>query len=197
LTLTEPVKQQGETDELSRSIKLTGLAPRTQEGLLQQALEKVAKVKRVEVFADPAEAVVEFASAAVSQQPTYRVLSCAESVVPFQDVGTFLLRGTEFDFAGKSLAVVPLGRSSEVPKAASRPVPPSGDSTSASRQAMPLKPRPPKAGNRKKVLAIPQAKPASTGSPSTSIQPEQVGHNARDGMKGQDHFRDLLAGKPV
>jgi hypothetical protein len=164
---------------------------------LQQALEKVAKVKRVEVFADPAEAVVEFASAAVSQQPTYRVLSCAESVVPFQDVGTFLLRGTEFDFAGKSLAVVPLGRSSEVPKAASRPVPSSGDSTSASRQAMPLKPRPPKAGNRKKVLAIPQAKPASTGSPSTSIQPEQVGHNARDGMKGQDHFRDLLAGKPV
>ncbi|KAG7527949.1 hypothetical protein FFLO_06491 [Filobasidium floriforme] len=173
----QPVKQQRETDEVSRSIKLTGLASRTQEGLLQQALEKVAKVKRVEVFADSAEAVVEFASAA--------------------DVGTFLLRGTEFDFAGNSLAVAPLGRSSEVPKAASRPVPASDNSTSASRQAMPLKPRPPKAGNRKRVLAIPQAKPASTGSPSTSIQPEQVGHNARDGMKGQDHFRDLLAGKPV
>jgi hypothetical protein len=64
--LTEPANRQAEAEELSRSIRLTGLVSRTQEGLLQQALEKIAKVKRVEVFADLAEAVVEFASAGVS-----------------------------------------------------------------------------------------------------------------------------------
>lgn len=45
---------------------MRGLPPATQEGLLQQTLEKLAPVKRVEVFEDKHEAVVEFQSAAVS-----------------------------------------------------------------------------------------------------------------------------------
>lgn len=44
----------------SRSVRVRGLPPATQEGLLQQALEKEAEgVKRVEVFMDSCEAVVE------------------------------------------------------------------------------------------------------------------------------------------
>lgn len=53
-------------DTLSRSLRVRGLPPATQEGLLQQTLEKFAPVKRVEVFEDKNEAVVEFQSAAVS-----------------------------------------------------------------------------------------------------------------------------------
>lgn len=53
-------------DTLSRSLRVRGLPPATQEGLLQQTLEKLAPVKRVEVFEDKKEAVVEFQSAAVS-----------------------------------------------------------------------------------------------------------------------------------
>jgi hypothetical protein len=55
-------------DVRSRSVRVRNLPDGTQEGLLQQALEKIAKVKRVEVFVDLKEAVVELDSAAVSQQ---------------------------------------------------------------------------------------------------------------------------------
>ena len=49
----------------NRSVRVRNLPSGTQEGLLQQALEKHAKVKRVEVFADLAEAEVELENAAV------------------------------------------------------------------------------------------------------------------------------------
>ncbi|KIL67874.1 hypothetical protein M378DRAFT_159079 [Amanita muscaria Koide BX008] len=51
-------------DTRSRSIRVRNLPPDTQEGLLQQTLEKIASVKRVEVFMDKREAVVELTSAA-------------------------------------------------------------------------------------------------------------------------------------
>ncbi|KAJ3554397.1 hypothetical protein NM688_g3135 [Phlebia brevispora] len=47
-----------------RSVRLRNLPSGTQEGLLQQALEKVARVKRVEVFLDKNEAVAELESPA-------------------------------------------------------------------------------------------------------------------------------------
>lgn len=50
----------------SRSVRIRNLPPATQEGLLQQVLEKHAQVKRVEVFQDNNEAVVEFETTAVS-----------------------------------------------------------------------------------------------------------------------------------
>ena len=50
----------------SRSVRVRGLPPATQEGLLQQSLEKHALIKRVEVFLDINEAVVELENAAVS-----------------------------------------------------------------------------------------------------------------------------------
>jgi hypothetical protein len=53
-------------DTRNRSVRLRNLPAGTQEGLLQQALEKIAAVKRVEVFGDKHEAVVELDSPAVS-----------------------------------------------------------------------------------------------------------------------------------
>jgi hypothetical protein len=50
----------------SRSIRIRNLPPATQEGLLQQALEKHALVKRVDVIQDSNEAVVELENPAVS-----------------------------------------------------------------------------------------------------------------------------------
>lgn len=49
----------------SRSVRVRNLPVGTQEGLLQQALEKIAPVKRVQVFVEQQEAVVELESAAV------------------------------------------------------------------------------------------------------------------------------------
>ena len=52
-------------DKRERTIRLHGLPEGTQEGLLQQALEKIAPVQRVEVFAKSHEAIAELASQAV------------------------------------------------------------------------------------------------------------------------------------
>lgn len=43
------------------------MPPGAQEGLLQQVLEKIVPVKRVEVFLDKQEALVELPSAVVSR----------------------------------------------------------------------------------------------------------------------------------
>jgi RNA recognition motif-containing protein len=48
----------------NRSLRIRNLPPATHEGLLQQALEKLAVVKRVEIFQDKNEAVVELETAA-------------------------------------------------------------------------------------------------------------------------------------
>ncbi|KAI0056538.1 hypothetical protein BV25DRAFT_1893853 [Artomyces pyxidatus] len=47
-------------DTRNRSLRIRGLPSGTSEGLLQQALEKYAPIKRVEVFEDKHEAVAEF-----------------------------------------------------------------------------------------------------------------------------------------
>jgi RNA recognition motif-containing protein len=62
LTSETGLGRQAETK--SRSIRVRNLPPATQEGLLQQVLEKHALVKRVEVFKDKNEAVVELENAA-------------------------------------------------------------------------------------------------------------------------------------
>lgn len=55
---------------VNRSVRVRGLPAGTQEGLLQQALEKIVKVERVEVFEDKHEAVAELETPAVSERPT-------------------------------------------------------------------------------------------------------------------------------
>ena len=59
-------------------MRVRKLPPGTQEGLLQQALEKHAKVKRVEVFADIGEADVELENAAVSSKITTQLSPCTD-----------------------------------------------------------------------------------------------------------------------
>lgn len=55
-------------DVRERSVRVRNLPSGTQEGLLQQALEKHAQVKRVEVFQDLNEAEIELESAAVRRE---------------------------------------------------------------------------------------------------------------------------------
>jgi len=54
------------TEARARRVRLYDLPPGTQEGLLQQELEKIVPVKRVEVFQSRHEAQVELASQSVS-----------------------------------------------------------------------------------------------------------------------------------
>jgi len=51
-------------DTRNRSLRIRDLPDGTEEGLLQQAVEKLSPVNRVEVFSDKNEAIVEFQSAA-------------------------------------------------------------------------------------------------------------------------------------
>ncbi|THH01889.1 hypothetical protein EW145_g6837, partial [Phellinidium pouzarii] len=72
-------------DLRSRSVRIKGLPSATQEGLLQQALEKITPLKRVEVFQDTGEAVVELESAA--------------------DAGRLLLLSEPLHFGGQILTI--------------------------------------------------------------------------------------------
>jgi hypothetical protein len=63
--ISEPETGLGrKADARNRSLRIRDLPDDTAEGLLQQAVEKLAPVNRLEVFLDKREAVVEFQSAA-------------------------------------------------------------------------------------------------------------------------------------
>lgn len=82
----------------SRSIRITDLPPATQEGLLQQMLEKIVPINRVEVLIDKQEAIVELKTPA--------------------DAGRLLLRTEPIMFGGNVLRLredVPSSRSSQAP----------------------------------------------------------------------------------
>ena len=61
-----PSGQALKSETKSRSVRIKGLPEGTQEGLLQQILEKTVPVKRLEVFESKREAVAELSSVAVS-----------------------------------------------------------------------------------------------------------------------------------
>lgn len=56
-------------DRRSRTVRLEGLPPTAQEGLLQQALEKLVPVKKLELFTKSNHAIAELENQAVSQVP--------------------------------------------------------------------------------------------------------------------------------
>lgn len=60
LTRTAEIRQ--------RSVRIRGLPANSQEGLLQQILEKIAPVKRLEIFEEKREAVAELENAAVCEE---------------------------------------------------------------------------------------------------------------------------------
>ena len=53
-------------EKRARTVRLHNLPEDTQEGLLQQALEKLVPVRRLELFASSHEAIAELESQAVS-----------------------------------------------------------------------------------------------------------------------------------
>ncbi len=69
-------------DTRNRSVRIKNLPPNTesQEGLLQQALEKIAKVKRVEIIGDTCEALVEMINAAVRSSITFSDCMLTETI---------------------------------------------------------------------------------------------------------------------
>ncbi|KAL5501649.1 PRP24 [Sanghuangporus vaninii] len=72
-------------DVLSRSVRIKGLPPDTQEGLLQQTIEKVVPVKRLEIFKDVQEATAELENVA--------------------DTGKLLLMKNPLQFGGLNLEI--------------------------------------------------------------------------------------------
>ncbi|KAI0326875.1 RNA-binding protein Prp24 [Cubamyces sp. BRFM 1775] len=149
----------------NRSVRVRNLPTGTQEGLLQQALEKHAKVKRVEVFADLAEAEVELENAA--------------------EAGKLLLKPDSIVFNGNTLQVV--AENSSGPPT-SRPIaPPSATSGFFVPRNAVSRPRA-GLGSKQRGLGTAQGSTApAAGSSATS------GSNGGGG-KGQDDFRKMLLG---
>ncbi|TFY58334.1 hypothetical protein EVJ58_g6483 [Rhodofomes roseus] len=152
----------------NRTVRVRNLPANTQDGLLQQALEKLAPVKRVEVFADKAEAEVQFENAA--------------------DVGKLLLRTEPVVFNGNTLelvADVPGGPRAARHPASTAPPPTAGPAmfvprTAASRPRAGL-------GSKKRVTTI------SAGATSSKAAASASSKGATSGQaKGQDDFRKML-----
>ena len=89
-------------DTLSRSVRIRNLPPGTQEGLLQQALEQRARVKRVEVFQELNQATVELENASVR---TTKRLSVNCELMCLQEAGKLLLLSEPIVFNGVELGI--------------------------------------------------------------------------------------------
>ncbi|KAL0960935.1 hypothetical protein HGRIS_005940 [Hohenbuehelia grisea] len=156
-------------DERNRSIRVRNLPPNTQEGLLQQTFEKIADVKRVEVFEDKQEAVVELTSAA--------------------EAGKLLLRSEPINFNGKTLELSEEAVEGGPVRRPAAPPPKTGGGLFVPRAAVSR----PRAGlghpraPKKPVFSAPQAADEPAGG-------EASGSEAKPQGKGQDDFRKMLAG---
>ncbi|TFK27991.1 RNA-binding protein Prp24 [Coprinopsis marcescibilis] len=92
----------------NRSVRVRNLPPNTQEGLLQQVFEKVSAVRRVEVFTDKNEAVVELENAAEAGKLLLRTepLTFQDHVLSLSEEGKTSGPGTAPP-APKSMPFVP------------------------------------------------------------------------------------------
>ncbi|KAH7100756.1 hypothetical protein BKA62DRAFT_705553 [Auriculariales sp. MPI-PUGE-AT-0066] len=164
-----------------RTVRVLGLPAATQEGLLQQALEKsIQGIKRVEVFEDKGEAVVEFESAA--------------------DVGKLMLRGTPVVFMDQELTIVEegagkgrLGPSQKKSAGSSKAqAVEKSDSTSAPKAAfVPRVAARPRAGIGSKPRAA--IAPVSAGSGVVAMDSESTtAPTVPASGKGQDDFRRMF-----
>ncbi|TFK40639.1 hypothetical protein BDQ12DRAFT_601697 [Crucibulum laeve] len=130
----------------SRSVRILGLPPATQEGLLQQVLEKITPVKRLEVFLDKQEAVVELESAA--------------------DAGKLLLRTEPIIFNGNILQLSEEGKDGASARSAAPP--PKAGGLFVPRRAAVSRPRAGLGHTRAAVGTTPAAKPSATPQASSS-----------------------------
>ncbi|PIL22915.1 hypothetical protein GSI_15611 [Ganoderma sinense ZZ0214-1] len=157
-------------DVRDRSVRVRNLPPNTQEGLLQQTLEKHAQVKRVEVFQNSNEADVELENAA--------------------EAGKLLLRPDSIVFGGNKLQIV---AEATTGAPAGRPLaPPAANAGLFVPRAAVSRPRA-GLGSRQCGLGSGQAPGfvAASSSSSSASAPQ-----AADGgtSKGQDDFRKMLSG---
>ncbi|KZP31530.1 hypothetical protein FIBSPDRAFT_776202 [Athelia psychrophila] len=151
----------------SRSVRVRGLPPATQEGLLQQTLEKHALIKRVEVFLDLNEAVVELENAA--------------------EAGKLLLRTEPLVFNGNTLRLSEETSSGTGRSRPAAPLPKTGGMFVP--RAAKSRPRAGLGAARKSIPAAQTTPAPSISAPSTSATsiPQQG--------RGQDDFRKMLSGQ--
>ncbi|KAH8104839.1 RNA-binding protein Prp24 [Cristinia sonorae] len=149
-----------------KSVRVRNLPVNTQEPLLQQALEKIATVHRVEVVPDKNEAIVELENVAAAG----KLLLHSDPVV---------FNGNTLTFSEESLESAGSSKSSGPPVATGGLFVPR---SAASRPRAGL-------GSKKSVAVVNQSgAPASTSGAASSS-------NARSGeKKGQDDFRKMLGG---
>ncbi|KIK08003.1 hypothetical protein K443DRAFT_1909 [Laccaria amethystina LaAM-08-1] len=146
----------------SRSVRIRNLPPATQEGLLQQVLEKIAPVKRVEVFVDKQEAVVELENPA--------------------EAGKLLLRTEAVVFNGHTLELMEEGRDGSSTRASAPP--PKAGGLFVPRRAAVSRPR---AG-----LGHARAAVASKSTTQDRGAASQASSSKASSGKGQDDFRKML-----
>lgn len=163
----------------SRSVRLGNVPENTQEGLLQQKLEKEHKVKRLEIFYDKREAVVEFENAAVRKCHLSLLKPVSSND---QAAGQLLLNSEPLMFQGETLTVRQEGQ--DAPKG--RP------GLRASGPAVPVQMFAPRMTGRPKAgLGKPRTVP-NPGSVSTKVNPNEDSRSGGSAEKGQDDFRKLL-----
>ncbi|KAK4688382.1 squamous cell carcinoma antigen recognized by T-cells 3, partial [Tremellales sp. Uapishka_1] len=112
-------------DKKQRSIRLYNLPEGAQEGLVQQALEKIVPVRRLEIFAQKHEAVVELASPA--------------------DVGKVMLQ--PFVYEGVTIEITAHGAGKST-----RPLPKADDIPSDPSNPLAFAPRPPRLTGKAKAI---------------------------------------------
>ncbi|EJF56678.1 RNA-binding protein Prp24 [Dichomitus squalens LYAD-421 SS1] len=152
----------------NRSVRVRNLPPNTQEGLLQQALEKHARVKRVEVFQDLNEADVELEDAA--------------------EAGKLLLRPDSIVFDGNTLQIV--AESTTGPRTARPLAPPAANTGLFVPRAAVSRPRA-GLGSKQRGLGTGQVSRSAADPGSSASTPSPANGGA---SKGQDDFRRMLSG---
>jgi hypothetical protein len=155
-------------------VKIANLPSNTQEGILQQVLEKIMPVSRIEVFLDKQMAVVELKNQAVGLQDAANWGSLTYFLSDLQDVGRVLLRADPITFGGNILEI------SENIRAKGN--------VAASSSAPLFKPR-------NLGPSRPKAGLGSKRTPIVERNAEEPVASASSGGKGQDDFRKLLERK--
>ena len=167
---------------------MRNLPPNTQEGLLQQALEKHAQVKRVEVFQDINEADVELENAAVCLHSLPHPNTELTSPYHSQEAGKLLLRPDSIVFNGNTLQIV--AESTTGPPTARPLAPPAANAGLFVPRAAVSRPRA-GLGSRQRGLGTVQASGSAAASASNASAPQAPSGGA---SKGQDDFRKMLLG---
>lgn len=170
-----------QADARSRSVRIRNLPPASQEGLLQQVLEKHALVKRVEIFTEKNEAVVELESPAVIL-PLF-ILCSAFTNSMLQEAGKLLLRTEPIIYNGNTLK---LSEDSKGSASSSLPsAPPIQTAGLFVPRAAVSRPRA-GLGHARKPVVVPSGSQALSG-PAGGTRSSKVNKG-----KGQDDFRKLL-----